>query len=466
MRGARIPDVAVPIFAVPAICGAAAIAVALLPRLELAYPRPGPRLAVATAVALIALLAWFLALGRLLLHRGLTELILACSLGALALSELAFVTVPGLLGRAPPDLSVWAAQAGSTVGAVLFAVTGVIPRRRLRRLRLDMTIAGAALAAALLLIAVLAVWFAASLPKVAVAAAARDVTAAPDLRGNVALAALEVVVAASFGVAAAGFLCRFKGYRDEFRGCLAIAAVLAMMSYLNYFFYPGLYSQFVSVGDYFLLCSFAVLLAGSAREIWCYWSELSKAAVLAERRRMARDLHDGLAQELAYLSRNLDSLEGNVDQQTRTRLRRAAGRAQSEVRTAIDALAAPRSQSVNVAIAQAVGEVATRDHVKLELDVAPGLRLPAARAEALTRIACEAVSNAARHSGDGQVSLSLRRHGPQVRLRVRDRGRGFDSRAPTGGFGLASMRDRASSVGGDLRISSTPGHGTEVEATL
>ena len=188
--------------------------------------------------------------------------------------------------------------------------------------------------------------------------------------------------------------------------------------------------------------------------------------MLEERRRIARNLHDGLAQELAYLLRNLNSLDGPVDREMGTRLRQAAERAQLEVRLAIDSLAAPHSQSVDVAIAQAVSEVAARDHIKLELDVVPGIQLPATRAEALVRIACEAVGNAARHSGDRRVSLSLRREGSRVRLWVSDQGSGFDSAVPADGFGLISMRDRASSVGGDLRISSVPGHGTEVEATL
>lgn len=196
------------------------------------------------------------------------------------------------------------------------------------------------------------------------------------------------------------------------------------------------------------------------------WPALSEAAVLEERRRIARDLHDGLAQELAYLRRNLTALNGTVDTETRVRLQQAAERAQLEARLAIKTLAAPRRQSVNVGIAEAAGEVAARDHIRLELDVVPGIRLPAIRAEALVRIACEAVGNAAHHSGAEWVTLSLRRDGSRVRLRVSDSGAGFDPAGPATGFGFISMRERASSVGGDLRISSVPGHGTEVVATL
>ncbi len=202
------------------------------------------------------------------------------------------------------------------------------------------------------------------------------------------------------------------------------------------------------------------------REIWSYWHALSEAAVDEERRRIARDLHDGLAQELAYLARNLDSLDGEPGDATLKRLRGAVERAQLESRRAVSTLAAPSGQDVDVALAEAVGEIAERFHMGLDLDLVRGVRLPAARAEALVRIACEAVTNAARHSGAGRVRLNVERDGPRVRLRVSDRGRGFDTMVPGSGFGLVSMRERARSVGGELRISSAPGRGSKVEAAL
>ena len=461
MRSARVL-----VLAVSAVSGAATVVAALLPQPDFAYRPPAPRVAFATAVPLIALAAGFSVFGRLLRRACLTELALACSLGLLALSELTFMTIPVLMERVQPDLSVWGAQAGGACGAALFAVAAFAPRRGVRRLRLALAASGTAMTTLLLLIAVLAVSFASRLPKVPAAATAQNLLARPDLHTDAVLPALEIIVAAIYGLAAAGFLRRSGQSDDEFFGWLAAAAVLAAAAYVNSFLYQDSYAQFVSIGDVFSLSFYAVLLAGSAREIWSHWRAVSEAAVLEERRRIARDLHDGLAQELAYLLRHLNSLDGTVDKETKAGLRQAAERAHLEVRQAISTLAASRRQSVNVAIAQAVGEVAARDHVKLELDVVPGIWLSANRAEALVRIACEAVSNAARHSGAGRVSLSLRRDGSRVRLRVSDNGCGFDPAVPADGFGLTSMHDRASSVGGDLRISSQPGHGTEVEATL
>jgi signal transduction histidine kinase len=461
MRGARIL-----VFVVSAVANAVTITVALLPQPSFAYHQSVLRAAFATSVPLIALVADFLVIGRFIRRPSVTELALACSVTALAMSELAFVAIPMLSDHVRPDSATWAALGGSALGGVLFVLASLVPHRKLRRPGLALAASGVALTTTLLLIGILAASFAARLPEIPIGATVRSLLADPYPHGDAVLSAPEVLLAVSYGVAAAGFLRRFEQARNEFFGWLAVAAVLAAASYLNYFLYPDSYSQSVSIGDIFRFCFYATLLAGTARETWSYSHTLSEAAVLEERQRIARDLHDGLAQELAYLLRNINSLDGTVDKETTAALRRAAERAQLEVRVAISTLASSHSQSVNAAIAQAVSAVAARDHIKLELDIVPGIRLPATRAEALVRIACEAVGNAARHSGAEQVSLSLRRQGSRVRLRVSDNGSGFDPAVPAYGFGLTSMHDRASLVGGDLRISSEPGHGTEVVATL
>jgi signal transduction histidine kinase len=458
-------DVRATALAVSAVAGAVTVTAALLPGVDVASRLPSLRAAIAMAPPLLALAAGLLVIGRLRRRARLNELILACSLGTLALSGLAFVAVPLLLQRFWPDLSEWAALAGSALGAVLFGLAAYAPRRRLRRLGPTLAWGGVAVIMMLLLIAVLAAAFAARWP-VPVVTQGQALLTGTDLHADAVLSTVEVTVAAIYGLAATGFLRRSERLHDEFSGWLAISAVLAAAAHVNYFLHPALYLHFASVGDLFLLGFYVVLLGGSARQSWSYWRAAPEVAVLAERRRIARDLHDGPAQDLAYLLRNIDSLNGNVDRETREHFRRAAERAELDVRLAIDAIAAPRSESLNAAIAQAVGEVAARDHIKLELDFVPGIRMSPARADALVRIACEAVNNAARHSGAARVSLRLQHQGLSVRLRVSDDGSGFDTGAQADGFGLTSMRDRATSVGGDLRISSVPGRGTEVEVKL
>ena len=301
-----------------------------------------------------------------------------------------------------------------------------------------------------------------------VASLAPESSSRPDLHLHLAALALELAVAVLYGVATVGFLRRSRRLGDEFFGWLAVAAVLAAASHLNYLLYPAINSQSLYAGDAFRFAFYVVILLGSMREIWSYWRALSHAAVLEERQRIACNLHDGVAQELAYLARNLDSLKlkGAANQDALVKLRRAVERAQLESRQAISALAAPSGLSFEVVLAEAVNEVAERYHVEVERDITCGICLSAARREALVRIACEAVTNAARHSGTGRIALGLERDGSHVRLWVSDRGHGFDTATPGGGFGLTSMRERAHSVGGELLVSSAPGHGSQVEVMV
>jgi signal transduction histidine kinase len=441
-------------------------ALALIPQLHLAYPWQAENLALQTAASVIALLTCFMVFGRLRRRTRLNELMLACALAVLALSDLFFVTMPIVAGWAPDDLTVWAAPTARSLGAVLFVLAAFVPNLRLRRSGLGLAAGAIGVTIALLLTIVLVHAFARRLPPQVIASLTPESSARPDLHLHLAELALELAVAVLYGIATIGFLRRSRRLGDEFFGWLAIAAVLAAASHVNYLLYPAINSQSLYAGDAFRFAFYAVLLVGSMREIWSYWRALSAAAVLEERQRIACNLHDGVAQELAYLARNLDSLKGAADEESLGRLHRAVERAQLESRQAISALAAPSGQPFEVALAEAVSEVAERHHVDLDLDLTSDVRLSAARREALVRIACEAVTNAARHSGAGRVNLGLERNGSHVRLWVSDRGRGFDADAPGGGFGLTSMRERARSVGGELLVSSAPGHGSRVEVAV
>jgi signal transduction histidine kinase len=461
MRGMRT---AVVLTAIASLLASAAFAV--VPQLPLTPPRQAEHLALETAASVIALLASFLVFGRLRRRTRLNELMLACALAVFALSNLFLVTVPIVAGWAPDDLTVWAAPAARSLGAVLFVLAAFVPNRRLRRSALVIAAGAGGVTTALLLSSVFVPTLARQMPPGIMRSLMLVSPARADLHVIPVQLILELAVAALYGMATIGFLRRSRRHGDEFFGWLAIAGVLAVASHINYLLYPAIDSQSVYGGDAFRLAFCLVLLLGSMREIWSYWRALSGAAVLEERQRIACDLHDGLAQELAYLARNLDSLSEAADGDSLTRLRRAVERAQWESRRAIKALAAPSGQPFEVALAEAVTEVAERNHVELDMDLTSDIGLSAARREALMRIACEAVTNAARHSGASQVSLGLERDGSGVRLRISDKGHGFDTAAPGGGFGLISMRERAHSVGGELFIFSAPGHGSEVEVAV
>jgi signal transduction histidine kinase len=92
--------------------------------------------------------------------------------------------------------------------------------------------------------------------------------------------------------------------------------------------------------------------------------------------------------------------------------------------------------------------------------------LGAQRETAIYRVAQEALHNALRHSGASAVCVSLSATRRRVVLEVTDHGRGFAAEAPSGGLGLASMRERAAAAGGALTVHSGPGEGTVVRLEL
>ena len=431
---------------------------------DLVYGLPAQQVALETTATLVTLLAGFLVFGRLRRRSRLNDLALVAAFAVIALSNVLFVMVPMLMGSATANPAVWAAIIGRLAGGLLFAVAAFVPAVRLQRPRRAQGLAAIAVLGILVLTAVLPRVFGSGLPQAITSAAGPDSHYA--LHANPALAVVQIVAAVLAATAAAGYLRCYQQLGDEFFGWLAIAAIFAEASHVNHALYPTIFSPQVSPGDIFQFCFYVVLLAGSMREIWSYWHTLASATVADERRRIARDLHDGLSQELAYLDRNLSGLQGAATEETLHQLQAGVDRAWLASRQAVDMVAAPGRPVVADALTEAAGEVAERFGLDLELDLAPDIGMAPARADALVRIACEALTNAAKHSGSCQVSLILRSDGGHVRMRVRDSGQGFDTAAYRGGFGLTSMRERARSVGGELRISSEPGAGSQVEATL
>ena len=441
-------------------------AVTAIPQLRFAAAQPELQGACEAAAAVIAVLAAILAAARLRRRCNRTDLALASALAVIALSNVFFDTVPDLAGLSASSVAVWSAIMGRSLGVVLFGVAAYVSARPLRRPGRAQALALVAIVGVLAGIFLFSEALAARLPSVVTVAAPAGMRLRPVLHAAPSLIPLDVATAVLTALAAAGYLGRFRRSGDEFSGWLGVAAVFAIAAQVNYILYPSLYAHVVSAGDAFRLCFYVVLFAGSVREVWSHWVALSDTRVASERRRIARDLHDGLAQELAYLSRNLDSLEGDVEVEALSRLRQAADRARQESRLAVRGLTVTAQPSGAEALADAVGEVARRFGLDLELDLVAGVHLPDARTAVLVRIACEAVVNAARHSGSGLVAVRLDREGKRIRMVVRDWGCGFDPSAHTAGFGLTSMRERAQSAGAVLTVSSRPGHGSQVEVVL
>ena len=448
------------------VAGVTTVAVTVDRHFRFAAGQPELQAAFEMAASLIAVLAAVLAFTRLRRRRDRADLALASALSLIALSNVFFAVFSAVTGLDASSVAIWSAITSRSLGSLLFCIAAFVPVRPLRRSGRALASVAACVAGGLALIFPFSWALAGWLPSPVTVAAPAGMQVRPVLHAAPVLLGLEMVAAVFAVLAAVGYVRRSRRFGDEFSGWLAIAAVFAAAAGVNYFVYPSLYGGVVSTGDAFRLGFYAVLLIGSIHEIWSYWVALSDTRVASERRRIARDLHDGVAQELAYLSRHLDSLEGDVQGEALGRLRRVAERARLESRLAISGLAVVTNPATGEAAADAVGEVAKRFGLDLELDIVPGLCLPAPSTDALVRIGCEAVINAARHSGVSLVALSLRREGTRVRMLVRDKGSGFDPAASTTGFGLTSMRERAQSVGGVLLVSSEPGYGSQVEVVL
>ncbi len=193
------------------------------------------------------------------------------------------------------------------------------------------------------------------------------------------------------------------------------------------------------------------------------------AAQEAERRRIARELHDDTGQALASALMSLRRAEDAEDPET---TRQIIVDVRETLTTAIRDLRALAVELRPTALddfglAAALERLASTFGRRTGIDVhfhGSGMqgRLPEATETALYRIAQESLTNAAKHAGAGQVSIVLQRLENRIVLVIEDDGSGFDTSEHGGGLGLVSIRERAELVDGVVRIESSPDQGTTV----
>jgi signal transduction histidine kinase len=197
---------------------------------------------------------------------------------------------------------------------------------------------------------------------------------------------------------------------------------------------------------------------------WAAHRTLKEQAKTEERRRIARELHDGLAHELAFIaSKTRGAVTGAATSRDARELAGAADRALDEARRAITVLSVTEPQSLDAAISQTVEDLGSRLGVAWDLQLADDVHVPGEVTENLLRIVREAITNAANHGASEHVRVSLEQRG-KLRLVIEDDGCGFDAdrQLATGGFGLLSMQERAARVGAVLSVDSVPDQGTRV----
>ncbi|MEU4830124.1 sensor histidine kinase [Streptosporangium sp. NPDC023615] len=207
-------------------------------------------------------------------------------------------------------------------------------------------------------------------------------------------------------------------------------------------------------------------------------TQAREAGVLGERQRMAREIHDTIAQGLTAILTQLEAADTAADDPAAVRSRLDTVRAmareslnearrsvqalrpapldEAQLATALRGVAATWSRTTGVPASVSVTGTPVPLHAEVEIT--------------LLRVAQEALANTARYAAAGRVGLTLSYMEDVVALDVRDDGSGFTLGAPGspggGGFGLVAMRQRVTRLAGDLAIESAPGQGTGISATV
>lgn len=204
--------------------------------------------------------------------------------------------------------------------------------------------------------------------------------------------------------------------------------------------------------------------------------QVRRLAVVEERDRIGRDLHDGVMQRLYAVTISLDDVPELMDEapeEARARVDRAIGGLQSaigDIRGFVydirPFLQAPGD--LRLALEEVVDEIGRTGLRNVDLRVADDVLLPAKTAAELVVIVREALSNVGRHADAEHARVEVAGIGSEVRLLVSDDGRGFDPTAarPPDHLGLRNMRERAVALGGRFSVQSSPGAGTRVVVEL
>ena len=214
-------------------------------------------------------------------------------------------------------------------------------------------------------------------------------------------------------------------------------------------------------------------LNAMAEQLQTLLTTRQELAVVEERHRLARDLHDSVKQQMFVITMLLGAARAQVIgqpqvEQTLHEAERLAGKAQQELTGLIRALrpVALAGKGLGAALQELLDEWSQHTGIKVVSDLRDDLSLSLEAEQTCFRVAQEALSNVARHSGATQVGAHLFREAEMTVLQIEDNGKGFDLAQSKGqGLGLNSMRERVESVGGSLLIFSSAG-GTRIEARL
>jgi nitrate/nitrite-specific signal transduction histidine kinase len=203
-------------------------------------------------------------------------------------------------------------------------------------------------------------------------------------------------------------------------------------------------------------------------------AQLQSLSIIEERGRIARDMHDGLAQVLGYLNLQLQTLEVLLKQGKLTnfqeeleQMRQAIQVANADVRENILSLRTTlaNEKSLTSALDEYITEfgLQTSIEVSFKNEIEGDLNLSSVAEVQLVCILQEALANVRKHAHASHVNVLIEKCDEDILVKVVDDGQGFVAHTSKLSFGLQTMRERAQSVGGEFAVHSVPGQGTEIE---
>jgi NarL family two-component system sensor histidine kinase YdfH len=217
-------------------------------------------------------------------------------------------------------------------------------------------------------------------------------------------------------------------------------------------------------------------LDAAHRELEGYAARVQELTLASERQRMARELHDTLAQGLAGLILQMEALRSPLESGDRGKARAILDRAReharaalAEARQAIGDLRATGSAPLADGIRAEVTRFEQATGIRCELEVAQALPLSDDDASHALRCVSEGLTNCTRHARASSARVSATRRGPRVVVEIEDDGVGFDPAAAAtraDRYGLLGLRERARLAGGALAVESAPGAGTRIRLEL
>jgi two-component system, NarL family, sensor histidine kinase YdfH len=217
-------------------------------------------------------------------------------------------------------------------------------------------------------------------------------------------------------------------------------------------------------------------LDAAHRELESYAMRVQELTLASERQRIARELHDTLAQGLAGLILQMEALRGPIESGERIkaqaildRAREHARAALAEARQAIGDLRAAGSTPLAEGIRAEVSRFEKATGIRCQLEIADVLPLSADDASHALRCVSEGLTNCTRHARARSARVSATRQGSRVVVEIADDGVGFDpgaAAARADHYGLLGLRERARLAGGALAVDSEPGRGTRIRLEL